>query len=571
MGDSADRGRVADSTECQPVYSGRADACQKVVSKRRAGDSKTLAHRICIDPVGERSAGRFYSISLAGPPRQPFGRAADSTGGEGYRFYQHVSPYIQGGRTPKRRVKAATAWVKLRRERTYRLYEQLSAVGFYSTSWLGPRQYIWHGETITNAKSSATTLERRRHIRQRYCGVIGVSCLAFVASRLLIACASSPPPVQQQAQSNPQVSQVASNSDKVPAVTEPAQIATDEDANALESLWKTRTAATGGDPSSGFALGPGDVLQISLPQIDHTKDRTVRVSEENTIALPLLGVISVSNMTEEDLRNDLTRRMSKFFYHPQVALFLRHTEGRQVAVSGAVKAPGRYMLASRSDTIMMMISRAGGVTPEAAPRIILIPAAGTASPRATLPAAATQAQDPSSGDLPDAASAGEPSDSGVARVSQAQPAEADTSGAARVSIPRVVISLSRPSDQRYLNLPAKAGDVILVPAAGQVTVQGWVDKPGSFPITNGMTALGAIAAAGGALFTPSATLLREQENGTKTSIPLNISRIKGGQEPDPEVHGGDVVIVERSAAGALPYSLYTIVSKMGIGIPIPIP
>ena len=436
------------------------------------------------------------------------------------------------------------------------------------------------GETITNSKLATTTFRRGRHARQRYRGVIGVFCLASVASiTVMVACASTPPPVQQQAQSNPQISQIASNSDKAPA-TEPAQIApaqvaaADEDANALETLWKTRTLATGGDPSSGFALGPGDVLQISLPQIDHTKDRTVRVSEENTIALPLLGVINVSNMTEEDLRNDLSRRVSKYFYHPQVALFLRHTEGRQVAVSGAVKAPGRYMLASRSDTIMTMLSRAGGVTADAAPRIILIPA-GSASGRMTLPAAAARAQDPSANDLPGAASArsggDETADPGVARVSQAQPAEADTSGTTRTSIERVVISLSRPSDQHYLNLPAKAGDVILVPAAGQVTVQGWVDKPGSFPITNGMTALGAIASAGGALFTSSATLLREQENGVKSSIPLNLSKIKQGQEPDPEVHGGDVVMVERSAAGALPYSLYTIVSKMGIGIPIPIP
>ena len=435
------------------------------------------------------------------------------------------------------------------------------------------------GETITNSKLATTTFRRGRHARQRYRGVIGVFCLVSAASiTLLVACASSPPPAQQQAQSSPQISQVASNSDKAPA-TEAAQIApaqvasADEDANALETLWKTRTLATGGDPSSGFALGPGDVLQISLPQIDHTKDRTVRVSEENTIALPLLGVINVSNMTEEDLRNDLSRRVSKYFYHPQVALFLRHTEGRQVAVSGAVKAPGRYMLASRSDTIMTMLSRAGGVTADAAPRIILIPA-GSASGRMMLPAAA-RAQDPSANDLPGAPSAksggDETADPGVARVSQAQPAEADTSGITRTSIDRVVISLSRPSDQHYLNLPAKAGDVILVPAAGQVTVQGWVDKPGSFPITNGMTALGAIASAGGALFTSSATLLREQENGVKSSIPLNLSKIKQGQEPDPEVHGGDVVMVERSAAGALPYSLYTIVSKMGIGIPIPIP
>jgi hypothetical protein len=192
----------------------------------------------------------------------------------------------------------------------------------------------------------------------------------------------------------------------------------------------------------------------------------------------------------------------------------------------------------------------------------------------TLPPGAARGQDPSA-DLPGGGSANSGgdaiSDPGVARVSQAQPAEAGTSATTRTSIDRVVISLSRPSDQHYLNLPAKAGDVILVPAAGQVTVQGWVDKPGSFPITNGMTALGAIASAGGALFTSSATLLREQENGVKSSIPLNLSKIKQGQESDPEVHGGDVVMVERSAAGALPYSLYTIVSKMGIGIPIPIP
>jgi protein involved in polysaccharide export with SLBB domain len=421
---------------------------------------------------------------------------------------------------------------------------------------------------MTNPKSATTTLGHRRHARERCHGVVGVSCLAFVASITLLACASTRPPVQQQAQSNPQISQVASTSDRVPA-TAPARIGgEDEDAGALESLWKARTGATG-DPSSGFALGPGDVLQISLPQIENAKDRTVRVSEEDTIALPLLGVINVSNMTEEDLRNDLSRRMSKYFYHPQVALFLRHTEGRQVAVSGAVKAPGRYMLASRSDTIMMMISRAGGVTPDAAPRIILIPAPGTASSHVTPPTAVAQGQDSSSGE--GLASAGETSEPGFARVSQAQPAEPDTSGMSRASIDRVVISLSRPSDQRYLDLPARAGDVIIVPAAGQVTVQGWVDKPGSFPITNGMTALGAVASAGGALFTSSATLLREQENGTKTSIPLDLSKIKQGQEPDPEVHGGDVVIVERSAAGALPYSLYFIVSKMGIGLPIPIP
>ena len=111
----------------------------------------------------------------------------------------------------------------------------------------------------------------------------------------------------------------------------------------------------------------------------------------------------------------------------------------------------------------------------------------------------------------------------IQQISQSvQRAEFDPPGAAQTSIAQVVISLSHASDRRYLDLPAKAGDVIIVPAAGQVTVQGWVDKPGAFPITNGMTALGAIASAGGALFTSSATLLREQKNGIKLSIPLDL-------------------------------------------------
>src|SRR4029077_16952093 len=42
----------------------------------------------------------------------------------------------------------------------------------------------------------------------------------------------------------------------------------------------------------------------------------------------------------------------------------------------------------------------------------------------------------------------------------------------------VVIDVSRPEGERYLEMFARAGDVIVVPAAVQVTVQGWVDKPG---------------------------------------------------------------------------------------------
>jgi polysaccharide export outer membrane protein len=277
-----------------------------------------------------------------------------------------------------------------------------------------------------------------------------------------------------------------------------------------------------------------------LPQFDSRKDRTVRVSEEDTIALPLLGVINVSGMTETGLRDELTRRVENYVYKPQVGVFLEHTESRDVAVLGSVKTPGRYTLASHSDTIMTILSRAGGMTEDAASRVIFVPA-------------------------PHAMARGK---ARLVATRLAQGAPGDGSSPTQQTLhEQVVINLSREGNRRYLELPARPGDVIIVPAAGEVTVEGWVPNPGKFKITPGMTALSAIAAAGGAQFTSSATLLREQGNGGKSDLPLHLSQIKTGTQPDVPLQGGDVVVVERSVVGAVPYTLNFLISHVGIGFP----
>jgi polysaccharide export outer membrane protein len=284
------------------------------------------------------------------------------------------------------------------------------------------------------------------------------------------------------------------------------------------------------------------------------------------ISLPLIGEISVSGMTQQDLLVDLSNRSRKYMYHPQVEVFLIHSENREVAVLGALKNPGRYMLTSRSDTIMKMISRAGGLnaagglTGEAGSRILLIPSQAMKETGSERNGSSTSAT--SSLETVDARA------SSVAPVAVRNPADLNSIMKQNEG-EQVVIDTSRVADQRYLELPAKPGDVIIVPAAGQVSVQGWVDKPGSFPITSGMTVLGSIAAAGGPLFSSAATLLREQNDGHKLEVGLDLNKIKHGEQPDLPVQGGDVVVVERSAAGAVPYSLYFLVQRIGIGMPIP--
>jgi polysaccharide biosynthesis/export protein len=380
--------------------------------------------------------------------------------------------------------------------------------------------------------------------------------LAWLASLMVLTgCATSPPP-ESVVPKDPS-SQTAPNIDATQrsAALDPGQ----NDPEALETLWRSRAAQESGDISlPDFAIGPGDVLRISLPQLDQMKDRTVRVSEHDTIDLPMLGIINVAGMSQEDLRNELSRRVEKYVYRPQVAVYLEETQNRVVAVLGAVKTPGRYMLTSHSDTIMTMISRAGGRTDDSASRIILIPSPITADHAEPLRVSANHEQ---------AFPATVQPASDVTRSSRSQFVEP-------VALPEpsmadgLVIDLSRSANQRYLALPVRSGDVIIVPAAGEVTVQGWVDKPGAFKITPGMTVLSALAAAGGATFTSSATLLREQGNGSKSAIPVDISKVQHGTEPDIPLQGGDVVIANRSVLGAIPYTGYFFLNHMGIGIPL---
>ncbi len=320
--------------------------------------------------------------------------------------------------------------------------------------------------------------------------------------------------------------------------------------------------------TGSFVLGPGDLLLISVPLIDQLKDRKVRVSEEDTIALPLLGEINVAGMTEKDLRAALADRIGKYMYHPQVEVFLDQAEDRQVAVLGAVKTPGRYALASRADTVMTLIGRAGGITEGAASRIFLIPAPiGDVRSRAASPLVQVASAD-STTITPISASADRPGDGAVNANAFAHPSSGLDSLPRALDGDQLVIDMSKPKSQRYTEIPARPGDVVLVPLAGEVTVQGWVEKPGSFKVTTGMTVLSAIAAAGGPQFSSSATLLREQPNGGKHSIALDLSKVKSGEQPDLRVEGGDVVVVERSVVGAVPYSVYFLIQHVGLGLPI---
>ena len=367
-----------------------------------------------------------------------------------------------------------------------------------------------------------------------------------------------------------QVPDAPSNSEVIGTIAKP-NVSSWNDAKGmkqLDDLWQVRMNDSF---SSDFAVGPGDVLQVTVPEMEELKGREVRVSGDNTIALPVLGSIQVGGMTEQQVREAIKERLGKYMRDPEADVFVKEYQSRMVAVEGMVQKPGLYGLKSRSDTVMDVISRAGGMLENASTRVIFVPA-NTHSAGMPLVGVPLAASSPTSLPVRDSSAP----DTGREKPERILPvsARASTFSDRPVQIPSgrqgaaIVINLSAVSHESHLDVPVRPGDVIIVPAAGQVMVKGWVQSPGAYRIVPGMTVLGAVTAAGGEMFSSSAELLRSSDTGEKIEIPVNLSNVQSGREPDVTVQSGDVVVVEKSAAGAVPYAFYEIFTKFNTGIPI---
>jgi len=116
----------------------------------------------------------------------------------------------------------------------------------------------------------------------------------------------------------------------------------------------------------------------------------------------------------------------------------------------------------------------------------------------------------------------------------------------------------------------RPGDVLIVPGGGNVMVTGWVYKPGFFQVGSGLTVLGAVGSAGGAMYAaaPSeATLIRSDATGNKVSLPINLDKIAKGEDPDIPVRANDVIDVPYSDLRIGPYVVYNILTRMSVPVP----
>jgi polysaccharide export outer membrane protein len=245
-----------------------------------------------------------------------------------------------------------------------------------------------------------------------------------------------------------------------------------------------------------YRIGPKDLLEITvfgLPELS----QTVRVSEDGSITMSLLGRVEVSGLTAQGLEKKLASILDKqYTKEARVTVFIK--EYQKVSVIGAVGRPGMYELVGPT-TLLQAIAQAGGLTAQAMNELF------------------------------------------VYRIGK---------DGKQTTITIKVEELMTSGNQTF-NIELQPKDVVTVPIDQMlnVFVYGEVQTPGAIPFLRSkrITLLQAIAQAGGPTewAKKSKVMIKRKNNktGKEMKINVNLKNMINGKIADIVLEEGDVVIV----------------------------
>lgn len=245
----------------------------------------------------------------------------------------------------------------------------------------------------------------------------------------------------------------------------------------------------------GFPVYPDDELRFTvLGQPDLTLE--AKVPAEGTIYYPMIGQVTLSGRSLDEIRQDIKTRLEKdYLVSAQASVQVRAYAPKRAFVHGAVGRAGECEIPSgRFATLMGTVAQAGGFAEDAALHGVLI-----------------------------------------YRMRES----------GRIALTVDVVAM----DFDPVLLP---NDVVFVPSRERVYVYGHVARPGGFvvPANKVLTATQVIALAGG--YTRIANesnvrLSRQMKTGTRQNFVLDLTRVRDGKpEEDRPLQPGDILFVPES-------------------------
>lgn len=313
----------------------------------------------------------------------------------------------------------------------------------------------------------------------------------------------------------------------------------------LIDLLKKR--ATGEFKDTSYRIGVADEVELNVFDVPEL-NVTAKVRPSGFLSLPLVGAVQAAGRTEAELHDELTKRLSSFVRNPQVNVFMSHYGSQKVAVMGAVRKPGTYSLKKGSNSVLELIGAAGGLTEKAGNFMNFIPA-----------------------EL-----------SGIT-------AENDVEARARLAL--AADEVSRSGDRGIeiyldqvmgttggipLEVPVRGGDMIVVPEAGKIMVEGEVEKVGTYELGQQMSLLSALAAAGGITYgakVDEIEIIRDAGGGNKAHLVLDLQKLATGEGKDVRLRNGDIVKIPSDSGRRMTQDTFEGIAKIvnfGIGGTVPL-
>lgn len=248
-------------------------------------------------------------------------------------------------------------------------------------------------------------------------------------------------------------------------------------------------------------IGPNDLISVTVyasPELT----RTVRVSKEGLVRMPLIKrQIHAEGLLPEELEGEIAAalREEQILVDPVVTVNIAEYHSRPVNVAGAVNRPLTFQ-ADTMTTLLDAVTRAGGLSPEAGPEIL---------------------------------------------VSRAQPGP---DGETVSLVQRIPVGELLDGANPQWNIKLYGGEEIRVPEAGRVFVVGNVKKPGAFLINDntGASVLKLLALSEGLapyahkqayIYRPDA------DSGEKHEIEIALRRIMDREEPDVPLLANDILYI----------------------------
>ncbi|MFO0776853.1 MAG: polysaccharide biosynthesis/export family protein [Nitrospira sp.] len=119
-----------------------------------------------------------------------------------------------------------------------------------------------------------------------------------------------------------------------------------------------------------YLIGPEDVLKVAVWKDEHLTQEMV-VRPDGMITFPLAGEVMAAGRTAEDVRLEITKRLTKYLPTPNVTVTVVKVQSYRIYVLGRVVKPGEYQAGHNTD-VLQALSMAGGLTPYAAENDIKI-------------------------------------------------------------------------------------------------------------------------------------------------------------------------------------------------------